>query len=85
MIIDGKKKIKFMHQPISTKPIKRQRGTPNIDRTIPSPCVSLCLLDETDTFCIGCYRTIDELRDWCIMDAEQKTKVLEEIKTRQNK
>ncbi|KKL96568.1 hypothetical protein LCGC14_1843180 [marine sediment metagenome] len=68
--------------PIPTKPIKRQRGVPNIDYSVPSPCVSLCLLDETDTFCIGCLRTIDELRDWCIMTAEQKTKVLEEIEER---
>jgi len=71
--------------PIPTKPIKRQRGVPNIDYSVPSPCVSLCLLDETDTFCIGCLRTIDELRDWCIMDAEQKTKVLEEIEERKTK
>ncbi len=82
MIIDGKKKIDFMDRPTPTKPIKRRRGTPNIDQTIPSPCISLCLLDETDSFCIECLRTIAELRDWCIMNAEQKTKVLEELKTR---
>lgn len=71
-----------MDQPKSAKPIKRQRGTPNVDRTILSPCISICLLDETDSFCIGCLRNIDELRDWCIMTAEQKTKVLEKLKTR---
>ncbi|KKL16496.1 hypothetical protein LCGC14_2494970 [marine sediment metagenome] len=74
-----------MDLPTPTKPIKRQRGTPNIDRTISSPCISLCLLDETDTFCIGCNRTVDELRDWCIMDAEQKIKVLEDIEGRKSK
>ncbi len=66
----------------SAKPIKRERGLPNIDRTVPSPCISICLLDETDNFCIGCLRTVDELRDWCIMDAEQKTKVLGELEER---
>lgn len=71
--------------PKSAKPIKRERGLPNIDQTIPSPCISICLLDETDSFCIGCFRTIDELRDWCIMDAEQKTKVLEELEGRKDK
>lgn len=71
-----------MHQEKSAKPIKRERGVPNIERTIPSPCISVCLLDDTDSFCIGCYRTVDELRDWCIMTAEQKIKVLEELKTR---
>ncbi len=68
-----------MDQPTSAKPIKRSRGLPNIDRTIQSPCISVCLLDDTDSFCIGCFRNVDELRDWCIMTAEEKTKVLERI------
>lgn len=82
MIIDGKKKIDSMKKQKSAKPIKRQRGTPNIDQTISSPCASHCLLDETESFCSGCFRTIDELRDWCIMDAEQKLVVLEDLKIR---
>jgi len=65
----------------SAKLIKRSRRVSTIDQTIPSPCISVCLLDDTDNFCIGCYRTIDELRDWCIMTAEEKTKVLERIES----
>lgn len=71
-----------MKKSTPTKPIKRERGVPNIDRTVQSPCISVCLLDETESFCIGCFRTIIELRDWCIMTAEQKTRVLKEIEER---
>ena len=43
-----------------------------IDRSIPSPCISVCQIDEETNFCIGCYRDIDEIRDWIIMSAEEK-------------
>ena len=76
-----------MDKPRSAKPIKKERKIPKsryIDNTIPSPCVSVCLLDKTDSYCIGCFRTVDELRDWCIMTAEQKTNVLEELEERKD-
>lgn len=73
-----------MKTPTPAKPIKRSRRLPNIDHTIPSPCISLCLLDETDNFCIGCFRTVDQLRDWCIMAAEEKLLTLEDIKERKS-
>lgn len=69
-------------EPITVKSLKRELGTPKIDRTIPSPCISVCLLDPTNTFCIGCYRSTDEIRDWCIMNAEEKIIVLKEIENR---
>ena len=77
-----------MKNPTPAKPIKRRRGlhkSQYIDHTIPSPCISLCLLDDTNSFCIGCFRMVDELRDWCIMTAEQKLKILEEIEERKDR
>jgi len=29
-----------------------------------SPCVSICKLDETGNRCVGCGRTLDEIRDY---------------------
>ncbi len=77
-----------MKQLKSTVPIKRGRGLPKSqykDHSVKSPCTAICKLDETDSYCIGCYRTVDELRDWCIMDADQKSQVLEEIELRKTK
>lgn len=31
---------------------------------VESPCVSVCELDPSRSFCIGCYRTIDEIKRW---------------------
>ena len=31
---------------------------------VPSPCVSVCRMDTGSSLCVGCFRTIDEIRDW---------------------
>lgn len=53
-----------------------------IDTSIPSPCISVCQIDDTSGECIGCRRTIDEIRDWIVMNADEKTAVLERIAAR---
>ncbi len=35
-----------------------------MDQNIPSPCVSICRLDASGELCIGCLRTLDEIRLW---------------------
>lgn len=38
---------------------------------VPSPCVRNCCLDEREV-CMGCGRTLDEIRDWSeAVDAER--------------
>ncbi len=46
------------------------------ETTVASPCVGICQIDETSSFCIGCLRTIDEIRDWMILDDDEKRAVL---------
>ncbi len=55
---------------------------PKTDDTIPSPCISACMYDDTESFCIGCYRTPKELQDWWVMTKEEKLKTLNEIEER---
>ena len=62
----------------------RRRGNhvrPQLDTTVPSPCLSVCRFDG-EPFCRGCYRNADEIREWIIMTREQKLAVLEEIADR---
>ncbi len=40
-----------------------------------SPCISVCLLDETD-ICVGCFRSADEITDWFMADAQGKREIL---------
>lgn len=44
--------------------------------TIPSPCVSICAMDSKDQ-CIGCYRTAEEIRDWLLMEDDERMEVIE--------
>ncbi len=40
-----------------------------------SPCIRLCTLDEED-ICVGCGRTLDEIREWTSYDPQQQSQVL---------
>lgn len=55
-----------------------------IDTTIPSPCISVCTLDPVTNWCMGCQRTIDEIRDWPILSVEEKQTILAALETRRS-
>jgi predicted Fe-S protein YdhL (DUF1289 family) len=38
---------------------------------VPSPCVRLCTLDQTDV-CVGCGRTLADITAWTKMSDEEK-------------
>ena len=42
---------------------------------VASPCVSICCLDDDDV-CIGCGRTLDEIRRWSGMPEQEKRATL---------
>ena len=48
----------------------------------PSPCISVCQIDDTTGLCLGCRRTIDEIRDWIIMPKEERETLLEALAQR---
>ena len=52
----------------------RARGQ-NDDEPVPSPCVSVCKMDPERVFCMGCLRTLDELRAWSTLDNAGKRSV----------
>jgi predicted Fe-S protein YdhL (DUF1289 family) len=47
-----------------------------------SPCVSICRLDDKTGLCVGCFRNIDEIRDWMIMLPAERQDVLQRIDER---
>ncbi len=49
----------------------------------PSPCISVCQIDPSTGWCLGCKRTIDEIRDWMIMPPEERRRVLDALGQRQ--
>ncbi|MEO7761692.1 MAG: DUF1289 domain-containing protein [Casimicrobiaceae bacterium] len=46
---------------------------------IPSPCVSICAVDPDGGYCLGCYRTLDEIADWISLDSAQRLAVWDAI------
>ncbi|WP_299438282.1 DUF1289 domain-containing protein [uncultured Rhodospira sp.] len=49
--------------------------SPDEDDEVPSPCISVCRLDEAGAVCVGCGRTLAEIRDWKRMTSPQRRAV----------
>ena len=54
----------------------------DLDDEIPSPCRAICQLDETDRFCIGCYRTPEEIERWASLNPSQRQAVIKACEAR---
>lgn len=51
-------------------------------QNVPSPCVSVCRMDERSGLCQGCLRTIDEIRSWSTSDDETRRRLWTLIEAR---
>lgn len=52
-----------------------------MDSRVPSPCVRNCCLDERDV-CLGCGRSLDEIRNWSEAGDPERLGILERAKAR---
>jgi len=52
------------------------------EKTIPSPCVNVCYLDDHD-ICQGCYRSGAEITQWMRLDNEGRKQVLANVRERE--
>lgn len=48
----------------------------------PSPCISVCRMNEASGLCEGCLRTIDEIASWSTFDDDAKRAVWDAIEVR---
>lgn len=48
---------------------------------VDSPCVGNCCLDDADV-CLGCYRTLEEIKSWGMVDDEARINILNNISQR---
>ena len=63
---------------------RRRARAVAFDTSIPSPCIKVCQIDQATDCCLGCFRSIDEIRDWPILTLEQKTAVLARVAERRH-
>ncbi len=47
---------------------------------VKSPCIKICKLH--DNVCVGCFRTIDEIKNWKHSSKKEKLQILDNIKQR---
>jgi predicted Fe-S protein YdhL (DUF1289 family) len=43
---------------------------------IVSPCIGVCAINYSNGFCQGCYRTVEEIREWWNMTDQDREKVM---------
>ena len=55
--------------------------TESEDVRLPSPCVGVCRLDAND-YCLGCFRSIDEIREWPKADLNRQLAILNQLRVR---
>lgn len=46
---------------------------------VPSPCVSVCVMDPHSAVCSGCWRSLEEIGAWSRMSDEAKRQVWQRI------
>jgi predicted Fe-S protein YdhL (DUF1289 family) len=49
---------------------------------VASPCISVCVMDAASGLCIGCWRTLDEIAAWSVLDTDAKRAVLAAVRER---
>jgi predicted Fe-S protein YdhL (DUF1289 family) len=52
-----------------------------LDPVPQSPCVNVCVLDEHG-YCLGCYRTIEEIAGWSQLSRFEKFALLDRLDRR---
>lgn len=50
---------------------------------VTSPCISVCVMDDTSGLCQGCYRTLDEIQGWWDLEADQQREILLKVGERE--
>lgn len=51
--------------------------------TVPSPCVGVCSIDRETRFCLGCFRSMEEIAHWSRYDDARRLQVVEALRQRQ--
>jgi predicted Fe-S protein YdhL (DUF1289 family) len=51
---------------------------------IATPCVKVCKLDLSAPFCVGCFRTLDEIARWRDFSDAQRQVVFEKLPERRS-
>jgi predicted Fe-S protein YdhL (DUF1289 family) len=60
------------NRPAQVKPAKPLFS--NVSPAVPSPCISICRLDEQKV-CRGCWRHVEDIREWRAADDDRRRQI----------
>ncbi len=55
----------------------------NTQNEVASPCIGVCTVDDATGFCLGCYRSLDEIKGWWDMNPADQKNLLAALEERQ--
>ena len=54
-----------------------------LNEEVQSPCIGVCVIDDSSGLCQGCFRNTEEIQDWWDLDHAQKEEVVAQAKERE--
>ena len=51
---------------------------------IPSPCIGDCKMNSSTALCQGCYRSIDEIKNWRTISNSDKMSIVKNLHDRRS-
>lgn len=52
--------------------------------TVTSPCIAVCVIDSESGFCKGCFRTMEEIGRWMLVDNDGRREIVEASEARRS-
>jgi predicted Fe-S protein YdhL (DUF1289 family) len=56
-----------------------------VPKKLASPCIGVCTLDASQTVCLGCCRTTNEIAVWVAMTPEERAEVIGQLPERRRR
>ncbi|MFW2404148.1 MAG: DUF1289 domain-containing protein [Gammaproteobacteria bacterium] len=47
-----------------------------------SPCINICVIDAETGYCLGCFRTIDEISNWARLPGDRRAEIIHQLERR---
>jgi hypothetical protein len=76
---------RYESAPIARKPDGARPQPVRRISSVQSPCVGICRLIPGTVVCEGCFRTVDEIRDWLAMSDDERRQVNAGLPTRRRR
>jgi predicted Fe-S protein YdhL (DUF1289 family) len=54
-------------------------------RSIPTPCIKVCVVDGESGLCLGCFRTLPEIARWSALDDAARAELMSDLPGRRSR